>query len=96
MSWLPLPSESGDALFGALNKESSDVSVCRSGREPQANGGLRRGGLGHLRERFLSLRVLEGYEAIVDACRLAWNAIADDAERIRSLRFHPYIQKVIG
>ena len=50
----------------------------------------------YLRERFLSLRVLEGYEAIVDACCIAWNAIADDADRIRSLCLYPYIQKVIG
>jgi transposase len=50
----------------------------------------------YLRERFLSLRVLEGYDAIVDACCIAWNAIADDAERIRSLCLYPYIQKVIG
>ncbi|MEE4277715.1 MAG: transposase, partial [Halieaceae bacterium] len=50
----------------------------------------------YLRERFLSLRVLEGYEAIVDACCIAWNAIADDTDRIRSLCLYPYIQKVIG
>lgn len=50
----------------------------------------------YLRERFLSLRILEGYDAIVDACCIAWNAIADDAERLRSLCLYPYIQKVIG
>ena len=48
------------------------------------------------RERFLSLRLLEGYNAIVDACCTAWNAIADDAERMRSLCLYPYIEKVIG
>jgi transposase len=50
----------------------------------------------YLRERFLSLRVLEGYDAIVDACCAAWNTIAEDANRIRSLCLYPYIQKVIG
>ena len=50
----------------------------------------------YLREGFLSLRLLKGYDAIVDACCIAWNAIADDADRIRSLRLYPYIQKVIG
>ena len=50
----------------------------------------------YLRERFLSLRLMEGYDAIVDACCIAWNAIADDADRIRSLCRYPYIQKGIG
>ncbi len=50
----------------------------------------------YLRERFLSLRVLEGYDAIVDACCVAWNAIADEADRIRSLCLYPWIDKVIG
>ena len=50
----------------------------------------------HLRERFLSLRLLEGYDAIVDACCAAWNAIADDADRLRSMCHHPWIKKVIG
>ena len=50
----------------------------------------------YLRERFLSLRVLEGYEAIVDACCIARNAIANDVDRIRSLCLYPWIQKVIG
>jgi transposase len=50
----------------------------------------------YLRERFLSLRLLETYDAIVDACCTAWNAVADDIPRIRSLCFHPWIQKVIG
>lgn len=49
-----------------------------------------------LRERFLSLRLLEGYDAIVDACCIAWNAIADDPGRLRSLRLYPWIKKVIG
>ena len=50
----------------------------------------------NLRERFLCLRLLEGYDAIVYACCTAWNAIADDADRIRSLCLYPWITKVIG
>jgi hypothetical protein len=50
----------------------------------------------YLRERFLSLRLLEDYDAILDACCTAWNAVADDPDRIRSLCFHPWIKKVIG
>lgn len=49
-----------------------------------------------LRERFLYLRILEGYSAIIDACRIAGNAIADDANGTRSLRLYRHIQKVIG
>lgn len=50
----------------------------------------------YLRDRFLSLRLLEGYDAIVDACCTAWNVVAEDAERIRSLCLYPWIKKVIG
>lgn len=49
----------------------------------------------YLRERFLSLRLLADYEAIVDACCAAWNAVADDVDRLRSLCLHPWIKKVI-
>ncbi|MFO7855524.1 MAG: transposase, partial [Paracoccaceae bacterium] len=49
-----------------------------------------------LRERFLDLRVFPDFEAIVDACRHAWNAFADDPDRIRSLSLHPWIRKVIS
>jgi hypothetical protein len=50
----------------------------------------------YLRERFLSLRLLKGCDAIVDACCTAWNAIADDADRLRSLCLYPWIKTVIG
>jgi transposase len=50
----------------------------------------------YLRERFLSLRVLEDQEAIIDACCQAWNAVADDVERIKSLCLQPWIKKVIS
>lgn len=50
----------------------------------------------YLRDRFLSLRLLEDYDAIVDACCTAWNVVAEDAERIRSLCLYQWIKKVIG
>lgn len=46
----------------------------------------------HLRERFLSHRVLDSYEAILNACCEAWNALSP--ERLRSLTAYPWIQKV--
>lgn len=49
----------------------------------------------HLRERHLSLRILDDTEAILDACCIAWNHLLDDARRLRSLCFHPWIQEVI-
>jgi hypothetical protein len=49
-----------------------------------------------LRERFPSLRLMQGDTAVVDACCDAWNATADDAEGIRTLCLYPYIQKLIG
>lgn len=49
-----------------------------------------------LRERFLSLRVFADFEAIVDACCHAWNAFADDPDRIPSICLQPWIQKVIA
>jgi hypothetical protein len=47
----------------------------------------------HLRERLLSHRLLDGYDAILDACCEAWNALTP--ERIRSLTAFPWISKVI-
>jgi transposase len=38
-----------------------------------------------LRERILSHRLWPTYHAIVDACCAAWNALLDEAGRIRSL-----------
>ena len=46
----------------------------------------------HLRERFLSHRLLDGYEAIVEACCDAWNALTP--ERLRSLCACPWVTKV--
>jgi hypothetical protein len=39
----------------------------------------------YLRERFLSQRLWPSYDAILDACCAAWNALLDEAGRIRSL-----------
>ena len=39
----------------------------------------------YLRQNFLSNRVFENYEAIVDACCEAWNALMALPERIRSI-----------
>lgn len=45
-----------------------------------------------LRERFLSHRLLEGYDAVVSACCEAWNALTP--ERLRSLCAFPWLPKV--
>ena len=48
----------------------------------------------YLRERHLSHRLLDGYDAIVDACCAAWNQLTP--ERLRSLTNYPYLQQVSG
>ena len=48
----------------------------------------------HLRERFLSLRVFADYRAIVDACCAAWNRLAAEPGRVRSLCDHTWIRNV--
>jgi putative transposase len=45
-----------------------------------------------LRERRLSHRLLDTYDAVAEALRRAWNALT--AERIRSLTSHPYLEQV--
>jgi transposase len=45
-----------------------------------------------LRKRHLSHRLLDTYDAIVDALCRAWNALT--AERIRSLTSYPYLEQV--
>lgn len=40
---------------------------------------------GYLRQNQLSLRVWDGYDAIVDTCCTAWNALMDTPERIKSI-----------
>ncbi len=46
----------------------------------------------HLRERFLSHRLLDDHDAIVDACCAAWDRLTP--ERLRFLCSYPYIQQV--
>jgi transposase len=48
----------------------------------------------YLRERHLSHRRLDDYDAVVDACCTAWNSLAADPGRIRSLCAFPYLQSV--
>jgi transposase len=48
----------------------------------------------YLRERCLSLRVFRDYRAIVGACCQAWNRLAAEPGRLRSLCDQPWIQKV--
>jgi hypothetical protein len=48
----------------------------------------------YLRERHLSHRLLDDYDAIVGACCHAWNQLTP--ERITSLCNYPYIQQVSG
>ena len=48
----------------------------------------------YLRERSLSHRLLADYEAVVDACCQAWNALAAEKGRIQSLTSYPYLNGV--
>ena len=45
----------------------------------------------HLRERFLSHRVLDGYTAVLDAACDAWNALVAETGRLASLAAYPYL-----
>jgi hypothetical protein len=48
----------------------------------------------YLRERFLSHRLLADYEAVVNACCDAWNALTADSGRLRSLTAYPYLEQI--
>jgi len=48
----------------------------------------------YLRERFLSLRLFETTNAIIDACCDAWNRLVAEPSRLRSLCAYPWIDKV--
>ena len=50
----------------------------------------------YLRERFLSLRVLDDTEAIIDACCQAWIDLIAEPDRMRTLCAYPWIVKVIS
>jgi hypothetical protein len=47
-----------------------------------------------MKERFLSLRLLNDYDAIVDAACKAGNRLIAEAGRINSLCSHPWIMAV--
>jgi hypothetical protein len=44
----------------------------------------------HLKERYLSQRLRNDYDAIVDATCIAWNELRSDAGRITSLTWTPW------
>ena len=48
----------------------------------------------YLKERFLSHRLLDDYEAIAAAACTAWNRLIAEAGRIKSLCSYPWIPKV--
>ena len=48
----------------------------------------------YLKERFLSHRLLDDYDAIVDAACKAWNRLLAEAGRIKSLCSYPWIPQV--
>ena len=50
----------------------------------------------HLRERFLSLRLLSSTEAIIDACCDAWMRLLAEPDRLRTLCAYPWIEKVVS
>jgi transposase len=45
----------------------------------------------YLRERFLSHRVLKDHQAILDAACHAWNTLATETGRLKSLTAYPYL-----
>jgi transposase len=49
----------------------------------------------YLKERFLSHRLLDDYDAIVDAACAAWNRLLVETGRIKSLCSYPWIQAII-
>jgi putative transposase len=50
----------------------------------------------YLKERFLSHRLLDDYEAIVDAACVAWNNLLAEVGRIASLCTYTWIQRIIS
>ena len=48
----------------------------------------------YLKERFLSHRLLDDYDAIVDAACIAWNRVMADTGRVASLCAYPWIEAV--
>lgn len=50
----------------------------------------------HLRERFLSHRVLRDLEAVIGAACRAWDALVAERDRVRSLTAFPWLPKSVG
>lgn len=50
----------------------------------------------HLRDRYLSHRLLDDYEAIADACCTAWNDLTASRDTLRSLTAFPWLPQVIS
>ena len=50
----------------------------------------------YLKERYLSHRLLDDYEAIVDAACAAWNRLTAEVGRITSLCNYPWLEKLIA
>lgn len=48
----------------------------------------------YLRERYLSHRLLDDYDAILEACCRAWNDLTKTQDLIRSLTNYPWIMEV--
>ena len=49
----------------------------------------------YLRERWLSHRVLAGYDAVLDAACAAWNALRAEPGRVRSLTAFPWLPATV-
>jgi transposase len=49
-----------------------------------------------LKEKFLSHRLLDDYEAIVDAAAAAWNRVASEPGRFASLCSYPWIMNCVS
>ena len=50
----------------------------------------------YLKERYLSHRLLDDYDAIVDAACAAWNQLTAEDGRIKSLCSYPWIETLIS
>jgi len=50
----------------------------------------------YLRERWLSHRVLAGYDAVLDAACAAWNALRAEPGRLRSLTAFPWLPQGVS
>jgi len=50
----------------------------------------------YLRERFLSFRLYQSEEAIVDALCTAWNTLRAEAGRLTTLTSYPWITQAIN